>query len=123
MTARLVECPGLYHSVGAVCGAQRLGPEADLVDWFLETFPLSTPAGCRSTIFREPRVATGFPDLVIVHWNEQSTEGWAPERHRLTDADMRVMHCLVEQRSVEEEVLKSWFSSDIGRRLERLAAA
>lgn len=44
------------------------GPESRLLDSFLATFSPRLKAGERLTIFREPRIESGFPDLVLVLW-------------------------------------------------------
>ena len=46
----------------------RLGPEQELVDWFLERDTVRPCSGERVTIFREPRLASGSPELVGVVW-------------------------------------------------------
>jgi hypothetical protein len=58
----------------------RSGPEQDLVDWFLELHAVKTKKGERLTIFREPRLPSGFPDLVVVVWNESVAAKYNPKR-------------------------------------------
>ena len=55
--------PGLSFRKG------KAGPEQELLDWFLQQKLISIPRGHNVSIFREPRLPSGFPDLVIVVWN------------------------------------------------------
>jgi hypothetical protein len=71
------------------------GPEDQLIDWFLDQQFVRIPAGYRATVFREPRLASGFPDLVIVLWNEAVAQLWRPARASLAASDLRIMHFLV----------------------------
>lgn len=49
--------------IGTFFRRQRGGPERTLVNWFLENIPVQIPSGCRMTVFQEPRLESGFPDL------------------------------------------------------------
>jgi len=81
--------------------------------------PLQIPRGCRATVFREPRLESGFPDLVIVVWREEVTLHWRPERASLGAQDLRLMHFLHHTRRASENELVRWFgrgaTSSIGR--------
>lgn len=48
------------------------GPEAQLLDRFLQTFAPTIRSDERLTIFREPRIQSGYPDLVLVLWRDCS---------------------------------------------------
>jgi hypothetical protein len=43
--------------------SKRVGPELDLIEDFLQKSNFQVPRGCNITIFREPRIESGFPDL------------------------------------------------------------
>jgi predicted transcriptional regulator len=101
----------------------RSGPEQELVDWFLEQDAIRPGQGERVTIFREPRVASGFPDLVAVVWEESIASRWNSARRNLTASDLRVMHHLAVTGPVEMEVLTRLFRSQVERSLERLLLA
>src|ERR1700720_4292492 len=73
----------------------RSGPEQDLVDWFLELKTVKLRKGERLTIFREPRLPSGFPDLVAVVWKESVMADWRTERRFITTSDFGLMHHLV----------------------------
>ena len=44
------------------------GPEQMLVETFLNTATIRLPPGRSLTVFAEPAIDTGFPDLVAVVW-------------------------------------------------------
>lgn len=102
---------------------RRPGPEADLVDWFLEAWPLITPDGCRVTAFREPRIESGFPDLVLVVWDVIAAKRWNPLRAQLTKLDFRLMQFLINEDTSSYENLVNVFSRRVNRHLARLEAS
>lgn len=114
-----VDSDSINSAVGARFRKTRPGPEQDLVESFLRAMPLDIPRGCRATVFREPRLESGFPDLVIVVWREGVTLDWRPERESLGPQDLRLMHFLHHKRHTSEKELVGWFgrqaTSSIGR--------
>ena len=84
----------------------RSGPEQDLVNWFLELGAVKPQQGERVTVFREPRLPTGFPDLVAVVWKEAIISEWRGERHQLDSSDLRLMHHLVTFGPAEQSDLE-----------------
>jgi hypothetical protein len=102
----------------------RSGPEQDLVDWFLELHAVRTKKGERLTIFREPRLPSGFPDLVVVVWNESVAAKWATERRSIMPADLRLMqHLATDGQARALDDLKSLFGLETERSLHRLERA
>ena len=78
-----------------VLGRQaRPGPEANLVEQFLLDLPFDTQRNCRVTVFREPRLQSGFPDLVAVLWHEPTTRLWDEARAGISADDVRLVHLL-----------------------------
>jgi hypothetical protein len=102
---------------------RQVGPEDELVDWFLDNLPVRIPRGSRATVFREPRLQSGFPDIVITIWNVKATESWVPERADLTNRDIRVMHHIGQRGACSSTELQSLFSDRIAPCIERLLAA
>ena len=98
------------------------GPEQVLVDWFLQQDLVRVPRGHRVTVFREPRLPSGFPDLVIVIWKEAVTSRWKPSRASLTATDLRLAHLLTRSGPQTEDTLKAMFST-WKETLDRLAEA
>jgi hypothetical protein len=98
----------------------RSGPEQDLVDWFLELHAVKARRGERLTIFREPRLPSGFPDLVVVVWKESVAAKWGDERRSVTAADLRLMQYLSTTGPRNLPDLKPLFGPDTERSLGRL---
>lgn len=109
--------------VGARFRRPRLGPETDMVDAFLAASSFTPPRGCRTTLFREPRLISGFPDLVAVTWHVPTTERWAGARHALSTSDLRLVQLLVSHGDTSEEELKELAGRDALRAMVRLEAA
>lgn len=101
----------------------RSGPEQDLVDWFLELRAVKPKKGERLTVFREPRLPSGFPDLVVVVWNESVAARWATERRSVVPADLRLMQHLATAGSARTLDLKLLFGPGTERSLGRLERA
>jgi len=119
----LVDSDSTNGDLGARFRRTCPGPELDLVESFLRAIPLHVPRGCRATVFREPRLESGFPDLVIVVWREEVTLDWRPEREFLGVHDLRLMHFLHHTRRATEEELVGWFGRRAIASVERLCDA
>ena len=102
---------------------RREGPEQELIDWFLEQQIITVPRGHRMTVFREPRLPSGFPDLVIVIWNESVARPWKTSREALGASDLRLMHYLANEGPTTLDDLRSIFAPQVEKRLERLTEA
>ena len=101
----------------------RPGPEQELVDWFLKQGAVQARRGERVTIFREPRLPSGFPDVVVVVWKESVASCWRCSRRSLTVPDLRVMHHLSNSGPCDLSGLKLLFSRQVECSLERLLAS
>ena len=100
----------------------RSGPETELVQQFLLDWPLNAPGCCRITVFQEPRLLSGFPDLVAVLWHEPTAMRWDAARARLSGDDFRLIHILATLGPQPEERLAQLFHHHrVGRALEQLA--
>lgn len=115
----VVESDSASGSIGAHFRSTRPGPELDLIDSFLMAMPLGIPQGCRATIFREPRLESGFPDIVIVVWREEITSNWRSARTSLNTYDHRIMHFIYNSRRVRQDEIATYFgkraSESVGR--------
>lgn len=116
----LVDSDSNKSDLGARFRKTRPGPELELVESFLRAIPLHIPRGCRATVFREPRLESGFPDLVIVVWRTEVTLDWRPERESLEANDLRLMHFLHHTRRATEDELVGWFGRRVTASIERL---
>jgi hypothetical protein len=94
-----------------------------LIERFLNAPPFEVPAGCEAIVFREPRLASGFPDLVIVVWDKKKAAHWRPVRGSLTRADVRVAHYVYHKGRCTEEHLVAVFTNSVAGSIERLDAA
>lgn len=112
-------CDGL----GPSFRAQTPGPEFDLVNWFLTQGHPPVPNGCRASIFREPRIDSGFPDLVIVIWSERRSKHWNPRRAELQPQDFKLLHLLVQEGRSTARALETHFNNSVAASIERLEAA
>lgn len=115
-----VDSDSANGDLGARFRKTRPGPELDLVNSFLRAMPLHIPRGCRATVFREPRLESGFPDLVIVVWREEVTRGWRSERVSLEAHDLRLTHFLHHTRRAREDELVACFGRRAIGSIERL---
>lgn len=118
----IVDSASLCAGVGPLFRPPRLGPELDLLERFLESARFSAPIGCETTVFREPRLESGFPDLVIVFWDRKKTEHWQKSRTALTLEDLRLAHYVHNCGTCPEKQLLTVFPGR-GRSLDRLTAA
>ena len=112
-----------FADVGLAFRRARPGAELDLLDAFIAQFPYLAPADCQITVFREPRLSSGFPDAVAVVWSPSATLGWEQQREDLTAADLRVMQLLVTQGHATRTALLSLIGRRVSASLERLLAA
>ena len=109
--------------IGPSFRSRRLGPEWGLLDEFLKAPLFRVPSGCEAIVFREPRLPSGFPDLVIVILDEQMTGTWVPAREALTREDVRLAHYIYRTGKCSVERLKTLFAGTVSSSLQRLAAA
>jgi len=101
----------------------RLGPEELLVQEFIRDLRVHIPVGYRLTLFKEPGIESGFPDLVIVVWDWQTAEAWNPSRRFLTNYDFRVIHYLSQSGQCSRRTLLGVFGPRVRSSIERLEAA
>jgi hypothetical protein len=119
----IVDQSSAAEKLGVSFRRQRPGPESDLISWFLEERPIVLRPGHRATIFREPRLASGFPDLVVVVWDAAVAKDWRPARERLRTQDIRLMHYLAAVGPCAEPELRAAFAAPVGSGLTRLEEA
>jgi hypothetical protein len=109
--------------VGPSFRSLRLGPEGDLLERFLSAPLFNVPSGCEAVVFREPRLPSGFPDLVIVIWDKKKSSQWLPAREVLTREDVRVAHYMHHSGPCSDEQLKAVFTASVRKSIGRLEAA
>ena len=99
------------------------GPEQALVQAFLNTATIQLRPGRSLTVFAEPAIDTGFPDLVAVVWRSDVTRGWSAERERLRAMDLRLLHLLATRGALELSFLREVFQRGLNGMLARLEEA
>jgi hypothetical protein len=109
--------------VGPSFRSLRLGPEGELLERFLSAPLFDVPPGCDAVVFREPRLPSGFPDLVIVIWDREKTTQWLPAREALTREDVRIAHYMYHTGPCTDKQLKVIFTGSVRKNIERLDAA
>ncbi len=98
----------------------RPGPEENLVRQFLDQFPIASREGYRVTVFREPRLESGFPDLVVVIWDPRKTRPWTEKRRLLRPDDVRLLHLIGISGPLFDEELAALLGVRPHRSLDRL---
>ena len=64
------------------------GPEQEMVDDVLDTLRADAGRGRRLTVFCQPSLDTGFPDVVGVVWRPTVARTWSEEREQLQAAHL-----------------------------------
>jgi len=99
------------------------GPERDLVLAFLSTATVQLRSGRSLTVFVEPAIDTGYPDLVGIVWRSDVARRWSFERERLSAADLRLLHLLATKGALELSFLREVFQHGLNGMLTRLEEA
>ncbi len=101
----------------------KAGPELDLVNRFLLRKPLWNFADFSTTIYCQPRLESGVPDLVAVVWDHGVTTSWSNCRSLLEKNDIRLLHYIYHRRSIYESDLEDMFYYNAKQSLFRLLDA
>ena len=119
----VIDTPASGSRVGVRIRAARSGPEAELIEEFLQRLVVEVPRGCKYTVFREPYLECGVPDLVVAVWRVCAAGKWVDERAHVTPSDLRVLQYLVRAGGATIEELKALYPRGLGQTLSRLADA
>ena len=101
----------------------RPGPETDLVEDFVDRMNVACPRGCTYTVFVEPRLECGVPDLVIAVWHRRTYEARTNTTVDLQSLDFRVLQLLIHQEGGTTEEVSRYFPRTATDSLDRLALA
>ena len=101
----------------------RPGPESALVNRFLEHFPLTPMGSRRLTVFQEPKLTSGLPDLVAALWDEPTAMRWTTTRAVLPTQAVRLAHLMLLLGAQTAEQLAAAFQSKVNKLLTYLLAA
>ncbi|MCK4788312.1 MAG: hypothetical protein KAV87_31510, partial [Desulfobacteraceae bacterium] len=99
------------------------GPERELVERFLFRKPLKTFSPLSTTIYCQPRLESGVPDVVAVIWDDRVTESWSETRSELSKNEIRLLHFIYQHRSILKSELQDSFHRDVKLSLEKLLEA
>lgn len=67
------------------------GPELELVHHYCQNL-LTGTVGQSVSIFLEPKLDSGFPDVVAVFWNPEVASQWPEQRRHLLPEDLLITH-------------------------------
>jgi hypothetical protein len=123
MSVTILDSDSSTDGIGPSFRRFRSGPEQDLIEWFLAELPIRVPAGCRATVFREPRLESGFPDLVAVVWNVRVTREWNSARAEINRGDLRLVHYIHQRGHCRLTELHPVFGRSVNRSIARLEDA
>ncbi|MEP0873897.1 hypothetical protein NDA01_29755 [Trichocoleus desertorum AS-A10] len=96
------------------------GPEHGLVYEYIKCKLPPAPADHFRTIFIEPRLDAGFPDIVVVYWHGPTADRWMESRAKLTKLDIRLLHYLFIGGSSDFEHLNTFFTKGVASSFKRL---
>jgi hypothetical protein len=119
--ANAEKIPG-FSQVGLSFRKPTVGPEYELVLAYIDS-QLPAPRGQKRTVFVEPEIESGFPDVVAVYWHAATALRWSSVRTQLTRVDIRVAHFLAMVGGTELDTFKPFFWKSIAPSLERLRSA
>lgn len=94
------------------------GPEQAVVASILQKIEshFGPPRGCAQTVFLEPALESGFPDVVLVTWHRKTAESIASLIEGLDTDCLRLLHLLATTKATDP-LLESLFGP---KRLSRL---
>lgn len=122
-TQRLIKRKRVVRDAGVRTHPARKGPESELVREFLRDLTIVVPSDCECTLFREPRLECGVPDLVIAVWHRATVERWVAARDQVVTADLRMLQFLVNAPGVSLPQLVKIYGEEARASLERLRSA
>lgn len=99
------------------------GPEYAIVEEFVRSSLPAAPRGQVRTVFVEPRIASGYPDIVVVYWHAATARQWSSNRAQLTPRDFRVLQHLRNSGPADAQQLRAAHIPDTSMALARLQAA
>lgn len=112
-------------NIGLISRTSKSGEELDMVNHYVDY--LKHKYRNRKTdiaIFYEPKIETGYPDLVIVEFNSTISQQWKPLRHKLSASDIKILFYIQSKKStcIDEIVeLLGYKSLTVVRSITKLA--
>lgn len=116
--------PSERARIGFASRELQPGAEHRLIREFVHGLRLHTAEGLDVTAFEEPRLPTGFPDLVLVVWNRATARQWQDARSNLGLADLKIAHLLATCGALSEpDIVRLSGGRSVRENLGRLLAA
>ncbi len=112
-----------FRSAGLSLRASQDGPECALVLEYVKSYLPHPLRGHRLTVFLEPAIESGFPDIVAVYWHVRTAMRWPAARAELKTTDFCVAHFLATAGPADIDRLRRFFPANPMKSLERLMAA
>ena len=91
-------------SIGLFTRTSMQGEEHELVQQFIDYFCtrfLSYNKTYNLAVFIEPRLTSGFPDIVFASYHPSITEKWSAERSKLNAFDLKILTHLSSSRGTD----------------------
>ena len=108
---------------GLRCRHPKSGPELDMVmEYVAEHLPAAEP-GERREVLLEPHVFAGYPDAVVLYWDEAAGARLRTRFDGVRLFDLQVLSALSQRRSWTLQSLCIAYGRQTERSLERLANA
>lgn len=86
------------------------GPELDIVNLYCEEHLSSVKNGNEElSVFIEPKLESGFPDIVAVYWDRTVADNWPAERLHLLPSDIPIIHYVNMAGSISVDLLTKRF--------------
>lgn len=123
ITAQTVQAFPSFQSGGLNLREPREGPEYDLVREYVSSYLPPPSRGHALTVFLEPEIESGFPDIVAVYTHIATTRRWSSARACLTKIDVRMAHFLATMGASDLIRLKRFFPNNPMPSLDRLLEA
>jgi predicted transcriptional regulator len=83
------------RKIGLIKRYGTKGPEKNLINSFLKYIPeIINWENGDIAIFYEPRIESGYPDIVIVKYIPASFDNWPSARNELNNTDIKILHYL-----------------------------
>ncbi len=120
---RLLSRKAVARKAGVRTHRARCGPERDLVNGFLNELQVVVPSDCQCTVFREPWLECGIPDLVIVVWHVPTVDSWVDARAHIEGQDLRVLQFLIHAKASKQDQLFAVYGPKVLANLGRLCDA
>jgi hypothetical protein len=111
------------NDIGVKFRKSQSGPEEELVQLFLKKLKFKLNSGLSVTYFKEPRLESGFPDIVGVIWHRATAEKWNDCRKLLKNFDLRLMHYLSQHGTANIEFLEQLFGKRVKDSVDKLEAS